>query len=111
MWADFKSPANAEVIRASMGGPPESRNRVRMTTVTLLSSGPRVASNSMAGALSSGAVTAGTGATRIALPMLPAELRSSSIRPMTCSTGRIFLSMSRTVCGAAANHCCAGADR
>ena len=51
-------------MRASIGGPPDSRNSVRMRTVAVLSNTPRVASSNRAGALGGGAPAAGAAAGR-----------------------------------------------
>src|ERR1700743_3696115 len=110
--ADFKSLAKAAVMRASMGGRPESRNRVRIMTVTHERTTVRAPSSSMAGALSCGAgagVAAGGAGDPAAAgadagaggpePKLPAAFRNSPMRLMICSNGRILRSVQQTVGG------------
>src|SRR5579862_6262011 len=90
-WDAFRSSTNAAVIRAIIGGPPVSRNNVRITNVRLLTAAPSEVSRIVDPAVGE-AAAACTGAGELAecgpLPLsVVAELPRSPTRETIFTAG------------------------
>ena len=97
-------------MRASMGGPPASRNKVTMTNVSTPTTALRVTSSSNCGPLvgDSTSTAARTGPPGCTAARVSAEPRSSSTCRMKRASGVMRCLMVCSVSGAVANQCCAG---